>query len=235
VANILAMHGRPLLVAVYSPQQVIHEGLVSVLGKQPARVEVVALPRTIDHIEPDVVLYDVLALIEGDTDSLTFLVEKTTAKILAVGRDLRPDLVATALAAGADGFFSIGADEDEILEAVESAGTGWREGDDGPNPIIGSAGSEGRAQQLGTDVGLTDREAEVLARIAEGYSNQEIAGQLFLSINSVKTYIRSAYRKIDASSRSQAVSWAIRHGFCAEPRRVFAVEQSAVARLLESG
>ena len=211
------MHGRPLRVAVRSPQQVVAEGLVSLLGRRPGRVEVVASPRSYDDVEPDVVLYDVLDLLDGDTDRLRFLVERTTAKVLAVGRDLRPDLASAALAAGADGFFSMGASEDELLEAVESAGTGWEEGDPGPSPIIGAAGSEVWAHQLGTDVGLTEREAEVLAKIAEGHTNHEIAQQLYLSINSVKTYIRSAYRKIGAESRSQAVSWAIRHGFPAEP------------------
>jgi DNA-binding NarL/FixJ family response regulator len=211
------MRSEPVRVAVYSPQQVVHQGLVSLLGRAPERVEVVSLPRTDDDIDPDVVLYDVLALLDGDHESLRYLVEKTTAKILAVGRDLRPDLAATALASGADGFFSIGANELELLEAVESAGTGWEEGDDGPNPIVGAMGSERWAQQVGTDVGLTDREIDVLAKIAEGHSNQDIARQLYLSINSVKTYIRSAYRKIGVSSRSQAVSWAIRHGYPAQP------------------
>ena len=44
-------------------------------------------------------------------------------------------------------------------------------------------------------------------------SNQQIADECFLSINSVKSYIRSAYRRIGATSRSQAVVWCIQHGF----------------------
>jgi DNA-binding CsgD family transcriptional regulator len=59
--------------------------------------------------------------------------------------------------------------------------------------------------------GLTDREATILGLVAAGLSNQEIAGALFLSINSVKTYIRLSYRKIGARSRSEAVLWATRH------------------------
>jgi len=211
------VRSEPLRVAVYSPQQVVHQGLVALLERHPDRVEVVGLPRSDHDVDPDVVLYDVLALLDGDTDSLQFLIEKTAAKVLAVGRDLRPDLAATALATGADGFFSIGADELELLEAVESAGTGWEQGDIGPNPIVGSVGSGTWAQTIGTDVGLTDRELDVLAKIAEGHSNHDIARQLYLSINSVKTYIRTAYRKIGATSRSQAVSWAIRHGLPSQP------------------
>jgi DNA-binding NarL/FixJ family response regulator len=59
---------------------------------------------------------------------------------------------------------------------------------------------------------LTDRETEVLTLIATGLSNQEITDRLHLSINSVKSYIRSVYGKIEVSSRSQAVLWAVRHG-----------------------
>ena len=49
-------------------------------------------------------------------------------------------------------------------------------------------------------------------------SNQEIADTLFLSINSVKTYIRSTYRKLGVDNRAQAVAWALQNGFpAAEP------------------
>ena len=60
---------------------------------------------------------------------------------------------------------------------------------------------------------LSARERQVLLLIALGRTNVEIAGELYLSINSVKTYIRSAYRKIGARNRSHAVAWAYQSGF----------------------
>ena len=71
--------------------------------------------------------------------------------------------------------------------------------------------------RLGQDVGLTPREVDVLTLITQGLSNQEIAETSYLSINSVKTYIRSAYRRIGVTSRSQAVVWCLQHGFAAGP------------------
>ena len=65
----------------------------------------------------------------------------------------------------------------------------------------------------GRSVGLSPREAEIVALITSGLSNQAIADRAYLSINSVKTYIRSAYRKIGVSSRTQAVLWAVSNGF----------------------
>ncbi len=58
--------------------------------------------------------------------------------------------------------------------------------------------------------------------ITQGLSNQEIADRSYLSINSVKTYIRTAYRKIGVTRRSQAVVWGMKHGF--EPDRLRVVE-----------
>ncbi|MCD4534379.1 response regulator transcription factor [Nocardioides sp. cx-169] len=66
---------------------------------------------------------------------------------------------------------------------------------------------------------LSDREAEVLALIAEGLSNKEIGATVFRSVNSIKTYIRTTYRKIGVHTRSQAVRWAMENGFAPRPSR----------------
>lgn len=64
-----------------------------------------------------------------------------------------------------------------------------------------------------TPADLTGREQDVIRMITHGLTNQEIAAELYLSINSVKTYVRSAYRKIGASHRSHAVIWGVRNGY----------------------
>lgn len=58
-----------------------------------------------------------------------------------------------------------------------------------------------------TPADLAPREREIMNLIASGQSNQEIASELYLSVNSIKTYIRSAYRKIGISRRTHAVLW----------------------------
>lgn len=195
------MSSDPLLVAVVSPQPVVRHGLMDLLARYPDRVSVVAFS---DGSDPHVLLYDVLEMADGDSSGLRELLGSTSAKVLAMSRDLRPDLAARALAAGAHGFFSIGVSESELIEAVEAAVA------DGAGP---RAGTEEPGHRLGAEAGLTDREVEVLTLIAQGRTNREIAQELFLSPNSIKTYVRTAYRKIGATSRSQAVGWAIRNGF----------------------
>ncbi|MDO9498020.1 MAG: LuxR C-terminal-related transcriptional regulator, partial [Nocardioides sp.] len=60
---------------------------------------------------------------------------------------------------------------------------------------------------------------EVVALITQGLSNQEIADRCYLSINSVKTYVRTAYRKMQVTRRSQAVLWGIAHGLAPDRSR----------------
>ncbi len=67
--------------------------------------------------------------------------------------------------------------------------------------------AEQRRRVLGVKHGLTERESDILLLIAAGRRNQKIADQLYPSINSIKTYIRSAYRKIGVRTRAQAVLW----------------------------
>lgn len=195
------MPSDPLLVAVLSSQAVVRHGLVDLLSRHPDRVVVVPYP---DGHDPDVVLFDVVDLVDGDLSGLQELLSSTSAKVLALGRDLRPDLAARALAVGADGAFSMGVSEAELIHSIVSAVAG--DGAAGPEDPDGQP-------RLGADVGLTAREVEVLTLIAQGRTNRDIAAELFLSPNSIKTYVRTAYRKIGAKSRSQAVAWAIRNGF----------------------
>ena len=65
----------------------------------------------------------------------------------------------------------------------------------------------------GAEQGLTQRESDVIRLIGRGLTNQEIATECHVTINSVKTYIRTAYRKMGVSSRTQAVLWSLRNGF----------------------
>ncbi len=64
-----------------------------------------------------------------------------------------------------------------------------------------------------TGAALSPRERDVLPLIAAGRSNSQIAAELFLGINTVKTHLRAAYRKIGVCDRTQAVAWAFEHGF----------------------
>ncbi|WP_227463595.1 helix-turn-helix domain-containing protein [Nocardioides lijunqiniae] len=103
-------------------------------------------------------------------------------------------------------------------------------------PLIGRAESPDSPPQLEEHLagtlrathGLSHREAEMLHLITCGLSNQEIADALYLSINSVKTYIRSAYRKIEVTRRSQAVAWSVRRGLGRHAQHLISVPQPRI-------
>ena len=66
-----------------------------------------------------------------------------------------------------------------------------------------------QSSQTGPDIEpLTARERNLLAGLAEGLTNQQLADQQFLSVNTVKTHLKNLYRKLDVSSRAEAVSFA---------------------------
>ena len=96
----------------------------------------------------------------------------------------------------------------ELVETLERIHTGdpVRLQDAGHGPLVGG-------DWPGREEGLTARESEVLSLITQGYSNNDIVETTMLSINSIKSYIRSAYRKIGVTSRSRAILWGIDHGF----------------------
>jgi DNA-binding CsgD family transcriptional regulator len=68
--------------------------------------------------------------------------------------------------------------------------------------------------------GLSDRESEILTLITQGKSNAEVAALTYLSPNTVKSYIRTIYRKIEVGSRTQAVLWGVKHGFTPDHHRI---------------
>lgn len=110
-----------------------------------------------------------------------------------------------ALSMGAQGYISKNARREEFTSLLQLILTGERTSNQAPPPNPGDSAA-GRHPAVAS---LTPREAEVMSMIGEGYSNIEIAQECFLSINSVKSYIRAAYRKIGVDTRPQAIRWAL--------------------------
>ena len=195
---------QPVRIQVVTTQPVVAHGIVKLLVGSHG--DLLICTDGAPDVEPDVVFYDVIGLHEGDGADLDDWVANTSSMVIAVTRDLRPDLGADAFLRGAIAAISIGATTDDFLEVIEAALTGHI----ADNRVAHEAEEDAR---LGREVGLTLRQAEVLARIVRGMSNQEIGEDLHVTTNTVKSYIRSAYRKMNVTSRSQAVKWGVQHGF----------------------
>jgi DNA-binding NarL/FixJ family response regulator len=209
---------RVTRIAVVTPQLVVGSGISSLLVGPHGDGTIAMAP--VGAGAPDVVFYDVLGLHVGDGADLDALVRCATSTVIAVTRTLRPDLGAAALDRGAQAAISMGATREEFLEVVDAALSGTL----GRSSVAREA-EEGT--RLGHEADLTRREADVLRLIVRGLSNRELADECNLSINSVKSYIRSAYRKMDVISRSQAVAWGVQHGFSLDSEQAPAPAASA--------
>jgi DNA-binding NarL/FixJ family response regulator len=196
-------------VGLISEQSIVRAGVRSLLAAYADRVSVVDIGPEADLGEADVVLYDVLGLHQGDGKDLETAVKQHPGRVLALSRDLQPGLSARALGIGAITSISLGVGAEELVDAIEAFAAGHLE--DGSRADLENRAD--RRRQQGRGVNLSPRELEVLGLIVQGLTNDELAGELFLSINTVKSVIRSVYRKIGVTSRSQAVAWGVEHGF----------------------
>ena len=196
-------------VGLISEHSVVHAGVRSMLAGYADRVTVVDIGPAADRGAADVVLYDVLGLHQRDGKDLETAVKAHPGRVLALSRELQPGLSARALAIGAVASVSLGAGPEELVEAIEAFAAGHLE--DGSRADLENQAE--RRRQQGRDVNLTPREVDVLGLIVGGHSNDDVAAELYLSINTVKSVIRSVYRKIGVTSRSQAVAWGVEHGF----------------------
>jgi DNA-binding NarL/FixJ family response regulator len=198
----------PLRLAIVDDYAVVIAGVASFLAAE--RIEVVETGASKPVIsDVDIVLFDTFAQIQGEGIDLEDFVRDSGAKVVVYSWNLRPELIEQAIAAGASGYLSKVLTGPQIVAALERV----MGGEIVILPGRSETSVDGAGDWPGRSAGLTPREAEILALITQGLTNQDIATRAFLSINSVKTYIRSAYRKINVTRRSQAVLWGVENGF----------------------
>ncbi|HEU5037386.1 MAG TPA: LuxR C-terminal-related transcriptional regulator [Nocardioides sp.] len=206
------MEHRSISVCVVSGHPILAAGIRVLLDEQADADR--SFTVVTDPADADVVIYDVFRLASragDDVPELDELIASHPQRVLALSRLLQPGLTARALAAGAVAPVSIGADGNELAALVEAAA----HKDLANDPDLAREHQADLARRLGADVGLTPREQSVLALIAAGHSNDAIAAELYVSINTVKSTIRSIYNRIGAHSRADAVAWAIGRGYSA--------------------
>ncbi len=205
-------------VAIVNDYEIVVAGVAGLLAPFRDRIQVVEMAASTGVItDVDIVLYDTFGGVQGDGIDLDTLVDDSGAQVVVFSWNVERELVDRALGTGARGYLSKGLTGEEIAKSLEAIHAG--EVVTAPMPVDEVAEALAGAWP-GREHGLTHRESEVLALITQGLTNQEIADRAYISINSVKTYVRTAYRKIDATRRSQAVRWGMEHGFAPDRGRV---------------
>lgn len=208
----------PILIALIDDYDVVLTGVASMLDPYRDRV----LIAEIDANEPlkdtvDIALYDSFAQPESDHGEIDVLIRSPHARRVVVYTwNFHPTLIDHARRQGAHGYLSKTLPARELVAALEAVHAGEIVISDPPRRARSASGLD----WPGRNEGLTDREAEILALITQGMSNADVAALTFLSPNTVKSYIRTIYRKINVSSRTQAVLWGVENGFTPDRHRI---------------
>jgi len=184
------------------------EAEIEIVGEATSGSEV--LPRVAEK-QPDLVLLDIrMPGLDGLQllDRLGKQYPETKVVILS-GAD-EPELAAEALRLGAKAFLGKGIDPADIGPVLRQVFEG--------KVVTGSFGTAaGESVRAAEEFGLTGREREILERVAMGRSNKQIAGEFWLSEQTIKYHLTNVYRKLGVSSRTEAARFAYDHGLAGNP------------------
>ena len=202
-------------VLIVDDHGLVREGLRSVLegengirvvGEASSAEEALALAR---KLRPRVVILDNQL---PDRDGLTIVGEirdaSAATRILLCSGLAQGSLLAEAAAAGADGFVAKESPNSEIVDAVRKVAEGAA--------VVGAESAQvlfrdlrDRGTQLSKVQSLSEREREVLGLLAEGLTNREIAGRLFISEKTVRNHVSGMLRKLSLRHRTEAALFAV--------------------------
>ncbi len=211
-------------VLVVDDHQMFTESLVRLLGDETDVIVCGTAQTSSEAVEavrsdrPDVVLLDYqLPDVDGATAARDILAVAPGTRIVVLTGFADAASIHAALEAGCAGFLTKDRAASELIGAVRAAHAG-------ESPISSDSASM-LLSQLGTrsdagapSVALTDREKEVLVLIAQGLSNQAIADEMFISVNTVRNHVQNVNRKLGATSKLETASIARQRGLIARPQ-----------------
>jgi two-component system, NarL family, response regulator LiaR len=194
-------------IAIVDDYDVVVQGLARMFEPFADRVHVVEVSTNQPGVEPvDIALIDSFA---QTRDINEVLAEANARRHVFYSWSLEPELIETWARFGVVGFLDKRLDAEVLVDALERINNG----ETVSTVDYPSSAEVDMGDWPGRGFGLSAREAEVIALITQGLANEDIASRMYVSTNTVKTYIRSAYRKLGIDSRTRAVLWGIDHGF----------------------
>ncbi len=210
--------GDPIRVLVVDDHVVVRQGLRTFLEVQDD-IEVVgeagdggSAVEQAEVLRPDVILLDLLMPGVDGIEVMRRLRDRgNPARVLVITSFTEPAKVVPAIRAGAAGYLYKDVEPGGLVQAVRAVHTGQvlLAPEVAATLLAGESGEEGGTQAAGS---LTEREREVLAELARGRSNREIARALVVSEKTVKTHVSSILMKLGLADRTQAALYAVRHG-----------------------
>jgi DNA-binding NarL/FixJ family response regulator len=182
-------------VGIVNDYEIIVRGVAAMLGPYRDRIEVVALDTEGLPTRPmDIALFDTFAGRRHTLARAEEMMQSGVARhVVLYTWDAAAPFIAAARDLGISGIVLKTRSADGLVDALERVAAGERVGLNETDQLLASRVVE-----------LSDRESEVLALIAQGLTNAAIARELYLSVETVKTYVKRLYAKLDVHNRAQA-------------------------------
>jgi DNA-binding NarL/FixJ family response regulator len=220
----------PVRVLLADDQRLVRESLATLLGLLGG-IELVAtasdgeeaVALAAEH-RPQVVLMDLrMPRLDGIEATRRLRESQPDVRVIALTTFADDESVLGALRAGARGYLTKDASGEDIRSAIELVAAGEAALDPAVQhhvvaAVAGDSGLAAGSAGPALPDDLTPREAEVLALIAEGLTNAEIAERLVVSPTTVKSHINHLFGKAGIRDRAQAINYAYRHGLASPPR-----------------
>jgi len=205
---------KPIRVLIVDDHTMVRKGLVAFLKNQP-EFDLVGEAcdgreaiESCEQNQPDVILMDlVMPELGGVAATRTIHQRWPQVQVIALTSFQEKELVQDALQAGAIGYLLKNVSGEELAEAIRQAHSGRPTL--APEAVQALIQPPSEVENLAAS--LTRREHEVLALLAKGMSNPEIAGQLYISRATVKAHISNILSKLGITSRAEAISLAIKN------------------------
>lgn len=200
----------PRRIVIADDHVVVRCGIRALLTEPGFRIvaETGDLERTevaVRSLAPDLLIIDLNLRGTSSLPAIPGLLQAAPAmRLLVLTMDDEPEHARAALVAGAHGYVRKEAATEELVSAIRTVVAGGSYLDAVLGASMATAGVRSR-------IGLTERESRVLALIARGYTNPQIAKRLHLSLRTVETHRRSVKNKLQLSSRAELIEYARKH------------------------
>lgn len=208
-----------LKVLLVDDHEVVRLGIKSLLSHYP-QFEVVAEAGTADEaiqkaadFKPDVIVMDIRLPGKSGIDATReIMATQPDTKVVMLTTFADDELLFDAISAGASGYVLKQIDSQELISALERIGRGESLLDPAVTQQVFKRMRETtRKAESEAFAALSEQELKVLALVAQGKRNKEIADQVFLSEKTVRNYVSSILSKLALSTRAEAAAYAVKH------------------------
>jgi two-component system response regulator DevR len=206
-------------IMVVDDHEVVRLGLRGLMERQPGW-EVVAEAATADEAVshaleymPDVIVMDIRLAGSSGIDACRQIMSRLPeTRIIMLTSYAEDELLFDAIAAGAAGYVLKQIGSDELVHAIEAVGRGEALLDPSlTRRVLARVREAARKEEFAAFTDLTEQELRVLALIAEGKTNREIAEALYLGEGTVRNYVSNILSKLGVSNRAEAAAYAVTH------------------------